>query len=374
MEGAFTSDFLFSIEKRMRNLNERNYMKLIAAGNLWYPKVMRELPLEGKSERITWLLDTASIEQLTPNDGGENGGSINFDELATITTEYFPAYHARGFRIGKMRWLNFLQSGIDPVSRWAGAIGTYGAYYPQRLSAILILNGANITGYDGVPFWSTAHPNHPLIPALGTYANVFTGAASGVYPGACPIDDSVTLDVAMTNLSKILSYIEGGILQPNGAGDPRLLVARYLLHPKRMTTRVNELLDAATLPFPSTGGAGAADVRPFFKRFRTIEPLEAKELGAAASYTIPGPLGTPVTVTGSDNTFYIVCEEASDTELGSLLLNMRMPFSLHTYTGDSGGGGIDAFLGRAQKAEYHYDGWIGANVGHPYGIFQCKAS
>jgi hypothetical protein len=373
MEGAFTSDFLFSIERRMRNINERNYMKLLASGNLWAPKVLKNMPLEGKSERVTWLLDTASIEQLTPNDGGENGGSINFDELATITTEYFPAYHARGFRIGKMRWLNFLQGGIDPVSRWAGAVGTYGAYYPQRLAAQLLLNGANITGYDGVSFWNTAHPNHPLIPALGSYANLFTGSASGVYPGACPIDDTVALDVALTNLSKILGYIEGSILQPNGAGDPRLLVARYILHPKRMTARVNMICNAAEIPIASTGGAGSADVRAHFQRYGTIEPIEAKELGAATSYTIPGPLGVPVTVTGSDTTFYIVCEEASDTELGALLLNMRMPFTLHTYTGDTGGGG-NALLGRQQKAEYHYDGWIGANVGHPYAIFQCKAS
>lgn len=374
--GAFTADFLFSIEKRLRIIIEQGYMHMLDSENIWYPKLLRMSPLDGKSERVVWLLSTASIEQLTANDGGESLGSFNFDELATIMQEYFPAGHGRAYKIGKLKYLNFLKGGVDPLAKWVQDIATYGAYYPQRLLAQVILNGANVIGYDGVPFWSQVHPNHPLIPALGVYANTFTGAPAGVYPGALPIDDSVTADVAMTNLTKGLSYIAGAVLQPNGAGDPRLLEPVFLLHPPRMQGRVNQLMDAAFLAQAAVTGGGAADVKPILRKYNLMEPVEAKELGSAISYTFMGPAGTPVTVTGDDKTYYIVCREASETQLGAFLFNVRMPFSMTFYTGDgaSGADGVDAVLGRSEDLEYHYKGWMAVNAGHPYAIFQFKGS
>lgn len=373
-QGAMTADFLFSIEKRMRNINVFNYMKMLASENIWYTKLLRDMPLDGKSERFNWLLSTASIEQLTANDGGESGGSFNFDELETITTEYFPAMHGRAYKIGKMKYLNFLNGGIDPLTKWAGDVGTYGAYYPQKLLTLVLLNGENTLGYDGVNFFSASHPVHPLIPGLGTYANLFTGAASGSYPGALPIDESVTIDVALKNLTTALAYIAGSISQPNGAGDPRFLEPAFVLYPPRLVGRVNQLLDASFIGQASTGGAGSADIKPILKKWRLTEPLMAKELDGSRSYTFMGPTGASTTVTGSDTTWYIVCREANELELGAFIRNLRMPFTLHTYSGDSGTQGIDAVLGRSQDLEYHYDSWQAVNVGHPYTIFKFKGS
>jgi len=373
-QGAYTADFNFSIEKEMKVINERGYMNMLSSENIWYPKILRQRPMEGKSERLTWLLSTASIEQITPNDGGENGGSINFDALATITQEFFPAEHRKGYKIGKLKFLNFLNGGINPAARWAEDIGTYGAYYPQRLLAQVILYGGTLIGYDGVSFFNTAHPVHPLIPALGTYANDFTGAASGGYPGALPIDDSVTIDVAATNLSKALSYIMGRVRQPNGAGDPRLLEPAYLMYPPRMAARVEMLLDSDFIPQQSTGGAGSADIKAFFKKFRLSEPVLAKELDAGTTYTFPGPTGATVSVSGSDTTYYIATKEASSTELGAFIENRRLPFTLHTYSGESGSEGVDAVLGRSHDLEWHYDGWTAVNPGHPYGFFRFQGA
>jgi hypothetical protein len=379
MDGIFSADFLFSVEKRMRVANERNYMKLIAAETTWWPKLLKEHPLDGKSERFIWLLDTASIDQLTPADGGESGGQLGFDELATITQEYFPAYFGRGYRIGKLKLMNMMNGGLDPLTRWAGAIGTYGAYIPQRLLAQVILNGENIIGYDGVNFFSAAHPVHPLIPGLGTYANLFTGAPSGSYPGALPIDDSVTVDVALTNLTIGLSYIASSVKQPNGAGDPRMLTPKYILHPRRMQGRVAQLLNADTIAQTAGNGVtagGGADVRAVLKKFSLAEPVLANELGSSTTYTFPGPTGATVTVTGDDKTYYIVCDEADEGEIGAFLHNVRLPFYLQTYTGEAGGGvdGVDAILGRSNDIEYHYKGWQAVNPGHPFGIFKFKGA
>jgi hypothetical protein len=380
--GIITGTFVWSVEEEYRVLYEDSYLNLLASENTWWPEITRVHDTDGRGLRFEWLLNTASMEQLTPQDGGEAGGSINFEQLSSVTKEYFPAYHAKGYRIQKMEWLNRLNRGMDPVAKWVGDSGRYAAYYPQRLMAQLILNGANVTGYDGVAFWSQSHPVNPNIASLGTFANTFTGAASGTYPGALPIDDSHSMDVAFTNLGAAFSYIAGAVSQPNGQ-DVRLLIPKFIIHPPRMLTRVTQLLNASFIAQTAgyqTGGttqataAGAADgIKQVFEKWGMAKPIMAKELGASRSYTY-GPPNFQTTVTGSDTTYYIVCEEAYSSQLGAFILNRRQPFKLHTYSGESGAEGVDAVLGRAQQLEWHHDAYLGPDVGHPWAIFQFLGS
>jgi len=371
--GVFTADFLFSLEKRIRVIQEKSFAQRMAKEDIWYPSLMKESKLDGKSERINWLIDTASIEQLTPNDGGENGGSLTFDELATVATEYFPAHFGRATKISKIKLMNMMQAGLDPLGTWSASVAAYGAYVPQRVLAQTILNGTNIIGYDGVPFFSASHPVHPLIPALGTYANLFTGAASGSYPGALPIDNSVTLDVALNNLVTGLAYIEGAIPAPNGAGDPRMLHVEKVLYPPRLQGRVAQLMQAEFIAQTASSGAGSADVKAVLKKFQLAEPVKVKEFDGNRSYTF-GPVGSKTTVTGSDTDWYVVAREATSEELGAFQWNVRLPFGMQMYTGDSGTDGVDAVLGRSNDLEYHYQGWMAVNVGHPYTVFKFRST
>ena len=104
------------------------------------------------------------------------------------------------------------------------------------------------------------------------------------------------------------------------------------------------------------------------------EPVRAKELDGSRSYTFMGPDGNVTTVTGDDSTYYIVAKEAAETELGAFIRNLRLAFALHTYSGESGTEGIDAILGRSQDLEWHYDGYMAVNPGHPFTIFKFKGS
>jgi hypothetical protein len=371
--GITSADFLFNVEKEMVILNELGYLRMLE--NLWYPRLLRVRPMEGKSERLIWLLSTASIEQTSPADGGEDGGNISFDELATIMTEYFPAEFKKGFRINKIKYLNMRRAGIDPATRWATDIGTYGAYLPQRLLALAILQGGTTIGYDGVSFFNKLHPVHPLIPSIGSFANDFTGASSGGYPGALPIDDTVSIDTALTNLGIALSYIAGAVPQPNGQGDPRNLEPLFLLYPPRMTARVNELFDANFIPQVAASGAGSGDIKGVWKKFRSADPIKVNEFDSHRSYNVMNPAtGLPLTVSGSDTTFYIAAREAETTELGAFVETRRLPFQLHTYSGEAGTEGVDAVLGRSDDLEWHYKGWTSVNPGHPYTLFRFQGS
>jgi hypothetical protein len=187
----------------------------------------------------------------------------------------------------------------------------------------------------------------------------------------------VSLETALINLFKVMSYVRTAILQPNGMGDPRRLVPKYLIHPVRMTGRVNLLLEAAFAPVVASSGAGSADIKAYFSRLpQRLIPVEAPELGQAITYTVPfgAATGLSTSVTGSDTTWYLGCEEATDTELGSLIMSIRKPFSMSTFAGEGGGAALDAILSRSGDIESHYKGFYGFNYGHPYGIHKVKAA
>lgn len=374
-QGFFTADFLFNIEKKAKIINERSFLERMSAEDMWAMSVLKPAPIEGLSERVTWVIDSSSIEQLTPADGGENGGALTSEEMSTVTTEYFPAHHGRQFKMSKIKFMNLVQAGINPLAIWARRMGAYGAYVPQRLASMLILNGANINSYDNVSFFNAAHPVHPLIASLGTYANLFTGSASGSYPGALPIDDSVTLDVAFKNLIKGISYIEGAIPAANGAGDPRMLHVEKILYPPQLLRRITQLTEFAYYAQGAAGGAGAADgVDKIIKKFQLAPPQKVTEFDGNRSYQIMNANGTRSTVTGSDTTYYMVAREAGESELGALRLNTRLPFGMQTYSGDNGTEGVDAVLGLSNDVIYNYQGWTAANPGEPAYLHQFNST
>lgn len=348
--------FLFDLESNMQVLQEDGYKGLL--DSLWWKQITRELPSQKKRERIIFQLATAQIRR----EG--LGGNKRFDELVAESFELDNENAGGGIRIKKNEFDDLDGTGVDQASTYSRDIGRYAAYWPQLIIAQLILYGETGKGYDGLSFFNASHPVNPVDSENAvTYANIFTGGASGSYPGACPIDDSVTLDVAFQNFGKIVGYVRG-IKMPNGQ-DPRGLKVAGIMAPARMTPRVQQLTNAKIIAQAAASGGGSGDVEAIIRSWGMSSPIEVLEFGAGQSYTMPD--GT--VVTGSDNTFYVYCEEVGSAQVGSMIYVNRQPFTTTFY-----GNLTVAELGRMNALEYQTEGRNTGGYGHPFRLFKCKAS
>lgn len=293
--------------------------------------------------------------------------------------------HGKGIKVQRDQIEDLNGTGLNILADWSSMIGNEMAYYPQRLAAQLILNGAASDGtakcYDGKAFFAVDHPNNPYNTSAGTYCNWFHSTASGANPGGLPIDDSVTVDVALQNLGKAIATI-AGFKMPNGV-DPRFLTPKFIMAPPRMAPRLRELLGAKFLAQAAASGGGSADVAALISGWGLGEPIIAQEFAATTSYNFQvatadattGALGTKAaSCSGSDTTYYIVCQELQSTQLGGLLLVNRKPFKVTYYSGDQANSGLDAVLDRANEFEYHVQGRMSTQYGHPYTVFRVDAS
>lgn len=345
--GALTPQVLVGLEDRMTVAIEQEYARFTQ--NLWYQDVAKVRPSTGRKEIITWLLSTAMIRDL-----GASAGNLSFDDLVATYTEVENKFAGTGLRLTKAQLEDTDGGGLDLAAQWSRDVGAYMAYWPQKQVAHCLKNGHTAslyTGYDGKALFATDHPVNPLNTSAGTFQNIFTGGASGSYPGACPIDDTVTVDVALANLAKIISYI-ASIKMPNGE-DPRFLRVKKLVVGPRMFPRAVQLTSAKTIAQAASSGGGGADVEMLIKSLGFAQPVQADELAGFES----------------DTTFFIVCEQAATSQLGAVIYQEREAFHMDAY-----GPMTQAELGRKQEFEWHVHGRNAVAAGHPFLIFKCKGS
>jgi hypothetical protein len=269
--GAITPAFMFDLETNMRLITNTEYQRL--GSDLWWPKIAKRIESTTRKERLVWLLDSARIQRT-----GRGGGNIEFEDLVSQSTEIEAENAAGGLKIKKEQLDDLDGNGVQVAAEWSRQIGAYAAYWPQKQVAKAILS--NPVTYDTLTFFNTAHPVNPFNTAAGTYANVFTGSASGTYPGALPIDTSVTLDVAVNNISKAIAYA-ATLKMPNGE-DPRMLKLGSIVVPPAMAARAAQITSAKYIAQAATGGGAApADVEAVVRSWGLGEPIVAPELGAA---------------------------------------------------------------------------------------------
>ena len=372
--GAVTPQFLFDLESNMQQITENEYLRMVK--ELWWTRIGRRIPSKNKRERIAWMLATAQIRSQGL------GGNIEIDDLVATSAEYVNLNAGAGLKLTRDKLEDNDGAGLDLAGKWSSDIGAYMAYWPQKQIVRAILNGGNTNGsangYDAVPFFSTAHPVNPVDPGLAsiTFANDFTGAASGVYPGALPIDDAVhggydgTVNMAIINLAKAIAYIRGIVKMPNGE-DPRYLKPVTILAPPRMTARVQQLTNAKFIAqVAGSGAGGSADISMLVRNWGLVDPVEVLELSAGQTYTMDD--GT--VVTGSDTTWYLACEEITSSQLGALVYVDREPFSIAYYSGFGGAGAFDSQLARQREFEWLCQGRNVTGYGHPYMLYRFQAT
>jgi len=358
---AITPEVLFKLEDNMQAITENEMARVILEENLWWKKLMRVRPSSNRRETLAWLLSTAKI-----HDAGK-GGNIQFDDMVSQFVQWEHERFTAGLELTVDELSDNDGKGFDFAAEWAQQVGALSVYFPQEKAADLLLNGEVTTGpggaaYDAKAFFATDHPLNPFKTGAGAYANLMTGASSGVYPGAVPIDESVTLDTARANVQKVVSYISS-IKMPNGK-TPRRLKVVGLMGPSTLAKRLGEITDAKFIAANASvsGAGGSQDASFLVRKWAFGEPIDAPELMTQGNGT------TDLT------SWYVITQQVTSTTLGALLFSERFPFKTTYYTGEGGGNGVDAILDRAQTLEWHLKGRNASVYGHPYGLFKCKAA
>lgn len=346
---TLNQEFLFSVERRMRVISNQEYQRLNAESH--WREVAKELSSDGKKERLIWLLDTAGIDYVS-----NLGGEIEEADQITNTTEFEAKAATGGLRLNRFQMEDSDGGGIEAAANWARGIAQYAAYWPEKQVWTAVRNGdqAGFVTYDTKKFFDLAHPVNPFDASAGTFDNVFKTSGGVGGPGAVPIDESVTLDVALSNLIKAISYIRK-IKMPNGQ-DPRKLRAAKLFVPPALIGRATQLTSAKFIAQAAAGGAGSADIEAVIKAVGLPTPVVIDELSAAMT-------------NGSDTSYYLGCETTMSDNLGALIYVNREPFQVIYNNGMT-----DAELARANFLQWLTRGRNVVGYGHPYLMYKCMAA
>ena len=338
--------FVHELDTAIQMIVENTYTALSA--NTWWSQVADERPSVGRKQRVVHFIGDAGIKYIDAADA-----QVAFDRFAAVTQEYENKSAAGGLEISVNDMTDAEGYGYEQAQQWAAEIGSYGAYWPQQALAAAIL--ANPTAYDGLPFFSASHLVHPSKAERGTFANDFTGAATSTYPGALPIDSSVTIETAINNLAKLRAYI-ATVKNPSGVL-PRGLRLVQLVVPPALETRA-ELLCAASLIAMSGGsagaGAGSTDVSPITRTLSLGKPIVAPELSAAFG--------------GSDSTYYAKVE-AVGSVVGAWTYYNREPFQVISHNPST-----SAELMRSRKFQWMVHGRNVIAPAHPFKMLRIQAS
>lgn len=338
---AVTPSFVFDLESRMRLITENEYLRMTQSEVIWWDQITRLVPSGARREIISWILNTAQLE-----DQGE-GGNIAFEDMVILDHEYTNKTAGKGLRIKRSQFEDLDGNGVKLAADWSMQMGAQHGYWPQRQVAQLLKDGETGTAYDGKAFFATDHPNNPFDTPAGTFSNLITGNQ---------IDENVTLDVAAENLAKVYAHI-AALKMPNG-DDPRFLRPGALIVPPAMFGRAVQLTSAKFIAMAAATGGGAADLANMISRLGYGTPFQADEL----------------TGFENDTTYFVAAQQIAGSEMGALAYVDREPFTIRYYTGRGGGGvGVDAVLDRADELEWHTSGRNVAGYGHPWLLFKCKA-
>ncbi len=357
---AMTQQFTFDFLSNMQAIQENSYQGKLK--NLHYQQFTKTRSSSSSQEILAWLLSTARIKR------NGQGGNVQYDDLAQVKQSYVNGNFAAALKLSQNQLTDLDGHGVDLAAEWSRQVGADIAYFPQREIVKQILNGETGLCYDGTAFFSASHPVNPALPGSSTFSNLFTGGTSGTAPGACPIDSTVSIDVALENLNSVKAYINS-IKMPNGV-DPRFLTVKGIIHPPALSARVQQLTNAKFIAQAANmgGSGGSGDVEAVIRNMAFGEPICMAELGAGQSYNL-GDNETGASVSGSDTTYYVLCQEMDASELGAMVWINREPVTVTPFTPFD-----TPELAKARQFEWIAQGRGVAGYGLPYFMFKVKST
>jgi len=230
---------------------------------------------------------------------------------------------------------------LDYAGSWARGVGTAAAYRPQKLVMSVIFFGETvIKAFDGELLFAVNRPINYKDPSAGTYSNLFTGAASGIYPGAIPIY-GLTPAQAAANIAKGVAYIES---LTGTHGEPLRLKVEKLFGGPELRKIFGDALDTK---FIGNDGSTENTLAKYGVTYET-----------AAELTDPDYLGT-----------YYFKVTAPQSDRGPVIYQLRQAHSITMYSPEQ-----ELDLGRKQQFEWLADGRDGVAAGDPRKLFKAKGA
>lgn len=352
MDAVELQSITLTVEESIAIAQVTDYHRMLRSENIWWPAIMRPRDVSSRQETINWILDTAKIEV-------RDFGQVVFEDMTSVDMLVKPSFATAGLEIGIEAFQDLKNNvwggeAIDAGAAWGRQVGVQAAYFPQYRLARAIL--ANATCYDGLGFFAHGHRVDPSDTSSPTYSNLLDNVSADGWDGVlAPIDKSVTLDVALDNITKVITYIRS-LKSPN-ARDPRFLNPIGILVPTAMTSRIQQLTNARFIAQAAASGGGSGDITNVIRNLGLGDPLIAPELGA--NFTYDG-------VSGNDNDYYVVCE-STDVEIASFVLARREAFNTIYHDMAS-----SAELARRGKLQWISRGRLDAVPGLPYTMFKVK--
>lgn len=272
----------------------------------------------GKRQLFEWLLTTAQIYELAE-------GTMRYDDLVTQSHFLEHVNFGAGLRITRDQWED---DELEFAKDWTEQIGGAMALDPQYAAIKLIEEGETANGYDGVPFFSAAHPVNPFDASKGTYRNLVTdGTQMGLTAGA-PLLTKDTYAAGIAHLKKFK--------MPNGRNrnvKPALLV-------------VPPQLEVQALELTSAGFLSATD--NVLRNFK-VDVIVVNDFADA-------------------NDWYLAATNGETPGMLPIIRSEARPFGITSYADIS-----EAELGRMNALEWQVRGRYGHAYGHPYQMVKFKA-
>jgi hypothetical protein len=352
--GALLQSFVIDLETDMQEIVAASAYDGLNE-DPWWHLLVKTRTSGSLKDIFFWFVDTFQIRS-----EGREGGNKHFEELASMQTEITHEHFGGGIILKNDQLQDQDGRGLDQAAAWSRQAGAQMAYHPQKLATHFLKNGhlsataGGYSCYDGVPFFSKLHLINPTKASVGTFANLFSGApvaASGytrAYPGALPIDESVTVDVALANLLKMFAYIRS-IPQPIGSQPRRLKIDKIFVGPT-LFPRVVQLTNAKFIAQASAAaGTAVGDVELLVKSLGYATPVLCEELEDLDGGT----------------SYFVSIKTTKSDPYGAVIYTEREPFSINWY-----GMMTERELKSRQELEYHIDGRNSISPGRPELLFK----